>query len=99
MSNADGNVLVENIFISNDILTQPVGDPLHWPGVLPQTALSSEYANKLRKISSVLPDGYRVMMTESGYRIASGALMMLPGISPELVEMGFVMSMSTPISR
>lgn len=95
----DGHVLVENIFISDQILSQPVGNPKQWEGVLPKTKLLSEYANKLRSISSPLPESYRTVMRENGYNIASGALMMIPGMTSELVQMGFVMSMATPVSR
>lgn len=94
----DGNVLVENIFISDNILSQPIGDPHHWEGILPKSKLNSKYAQKLRAISSPLPDSYLAVMREGGYNIAQGALMMIPGMTPELVQMGFVMSMSTPIS-
>ncbi len=99
MSVPDGNVLVENIFISDNILSEKIADPRQWSGVLPNTKLSTDYARKLREMSSRLPDGYRVMMRESGYNIAEGAVMMIPGMTPALVEMGFVMSMSTPIGQ
>lgn len=95
----DGNVLVENIFISDDILAEPISDPHQWSGVLPNTKLRSDYARKLRAMSSPLPDSYRVMMRESGYNISENAVMMIPGMTPALVEMGFVMSMSTPIGQ
>jgi hypothetical protein len=95
----DGNVLVENIFISDQVLTQPVTEIQNWPGVQPTTPLASVYATRLRSISSPLPVSYLTMMTESGYQLSDSALMMLPGTSPELVEMGFVMSVSTPISK
>ena len=97
MSIPDGNVLVENIFISDNILSDKINDPCQWSGVLSNTKLRSDYARKLRALSSPLPDGYRVMMRESGYNIAESAAMMIPGMTPALVEMGFVMSMSTPI--
>ncbi|MBP6068724.1 MAG: VWA domain-containing protein [Anaerolineaceae bacterium] len=99
MSNADGNVLVENIFISDQLLDQPVNDIANWQGVLPTTHLRNGYAKKLRSISSPLPQSYRVMMLESGYTLSPDAVMMLPGMSTELVEMGFVMSMSTPVAQ
>jgi hypothetical protein len=95
----DGNVLIENIFISDRILSGPVTDHRQWPGINPETPLENTYANRLRAISSPLPESYRVMMLESGYQIAQDAVMMLPGISTELVEMGFVMSSSTPVAR
>ncbi len=100
MSNPDGNVLVENIFMSDQILSQPVlpGKATAWPGILPGTSLLSDYAKKLRSMSSPLPSNYRTVMLERGYSVDGGAVMMLPGDSKELVEMGFAMSMSTPTS-
>jgi hypothetical protein len=99
LANDDGNVLVENIFISDTITDETISQPSQWPGITPGTKLKTDYAKKLRAMSSPLPEGYRVMMLESGYQMASDAVMMLPGISPELVEMGFVMSTATPIAR
>lgn len=95
----DGNVLVENIFISDHILSERIADPKRWEGVRSRTKLNSDYARKLRTMSSPIPSGYRVMMRESGYEIADDALMMIPGMTPELVQMGFVMSMATPIGE
>mgnify|MGYP005849496679 FL=1 len=95
----DGNVLVENIFISDHILSERIADPKRWEGVRPKTKLNSDYARKLRAMSSPIPPGYRAMMRESGYEIADDALMMIPGMTPELVQMGFVMSMATPIGE
>ncbi len=97
MSNPDGKVLVENIFISDDILSSPIKDPSKWEGITSDTHLKSKYAQTLRSISSPLPSSYRIMMAESGYAISNKAVMMLPGSNPELLEMGFVMSMSTPV--
>lgn len=98
MGNPDGNVLVENIFISERILPQEVGSPEEWAGVSLETPLRNRYAKKLRDMSSPIPASYRVMMLEQGYQIGEDALMLLPGESPELIEMGFAMSMSTPTS-
>jgi hypothetical protein len=93
----DGNVLVENIFISDNLLAERISDIHKWGGVTPKTRLTNKYAEKLRSISSPLPQGYRSMMLESGYNLAEDAVMMIPGMTPALVEMGFVMSMATPI--
>lgn len=93
----DGNVLVENIFISDKILPQPVTDPGKWPGILPDTKLGEDYARKLRAISSPVPESYRAMMLENSYHLAEGALMLFPGTSSELVAMGFQMSAATPV--
>lgn len=93
----DGNVLVENIFISDDVLADPVVDPFRWEGVMPATGMRSDYARKLVRMSSPLPEAYRGTLRESGYTLAPGSLMMLPGTSPELVAMGFQMSAATPV--
>lgn len=99
MGNHDGNVLIENIFISDNILSQPIQDPYNWSGVLDSSKLRTQYAQKLQRMSSRIPESYRVMMAESGYAIQPGAYMMLPGINPDLIQMGFVMSMSTPMAQ
>ena len=93
----DGNILVENIFISDKVLAEPVRDPNKWPGIQPDATLASDYANKLRSMSSPIPESYRQMMQENNYSLTPGALMLLPGISPELVAMGFQMSAATPV--
>jgi hypothetical protein len=99
MSVPDGNVLLENIFISDRVLPAPISNPQQWPGILPGTELYESYARKLQSISSPLPENYRLAMRDAGYQLAPGALMMLPGMNPELVEMGFVMSAATPAMR
>jgi hypothetical protein len=99
LANDDGNVLIENIYISDTITDEMISQPSQWPGISPATKLNTDYAKKLRAMSSPLPEGYRVMMLESGYQMANNAVMMLPGSSPELVEMGFVMSTATPVAR
>ena len=97
MSVPDGNVLIENIFISDKVLSEPIRNPSKWPGILPDTELNSDYARKLRAMSSPIPASYRMMMLEHGYQLADGALMLFPGMSPELVAMGFQMSAATPV--
>lgn len=97
LSVPDGNVLVENIFISDQILSDQITDPRQWPGVLADTQLASDYARMLRDISSPLPDSYRILMLEMGFNIASDALMLIPGTNSELVELGFQMSAATRV--
>jgi len=97
MAVPDGHVLVENIFISDKILPKPVTDPYKWPGILPNTKLINDYARKLRMISSPVPESYRQMMLEMSYNLDARALMLLPGVNPELVAMGFQMSAATRV--
>lgn len=97
MKNSDGHVLVENIFISDRLLTEPIDDAYRWPGIRPDTPLKNKYALKLRAMSSPVPESYRIMMLEMGYNIAENALMFFPGTSPDLVEMAFQMSGATKV--
>jgi hypothetical protein len=93
----DGKVLVENIFISDEILSEPIRNTKQWTGIMPETQLELEFAKKLQRMTSVIPESYREMMEESSYSIEQGALMMLPGTSSDLVSLGFQMSAATPI--
>lgn len=95
MSVPDGNVLVENIFISDELLPKPIKDPLNWPGITAKTKFKNAYARKLQALSSPLPASYRQMMLEMGYTMSSDALMMLPGTDPQLIQLGFQMSAAT----
>lgn len=97
MSVPDGNVLVENIFISDHILNQPITQPRRWKGIHPDSELPDEHAVKLKHMSSVLPESYREMLIEADYLLKPGALMMLPGSCAELVSIGFQMSAATPV--
>lgn len=95
MTVRDGPVLVENIFISDKIVPYQITDLQQWPGILPGSQLGSDYAHKLRSMSSTLPESYRLMMEEMGYHLSPNASMLLPGTSPELVQMAFAMSTMT----
>lgn len=95
----DGPVLVENIFMSDTVVAEAIGDPRSWTGISNDTPLGSEYAIKLRNMSSPLPETYRVIMREWGYPIDPGTVMLLPGNSQELVSMGFTMSTITREAR
>ena len=97
MSVPDGNVLVENIFISDHLMNQPISEPRRWKGILADTSLEDEHARKLKMMSSVLPESYREMLVEADYQLSPGALMMLPGTCSELVSIGFQMSVATPV--
>ncbi|PEY37048.1 hypothetical protein CN354_12525 [Bacillus cereus] len=97
MSVPDGKVLVENIFISDEIIQEPISNIKQWKGIMPDTNISDEYGAKLQRLSSPIPESYREMMMEHGFHIADGALMMLPGTSADLVSLGFQMSAATPV--
>ncbi len=97
MAVKDGNVLVENIFVSNDLLGHGVDQPKRWQGVQDDTVFRDEYGYKLKKMSSIIPDSYRQMMIEANYSLSRNAYMMFPGSNPDLVSLGFQMSAATPV--
>jgi serine/threonine protein kinase len=98
MKVADGNVLVENVFISEQVLSGPMADVMQWSGVTRNTPLATPYADKLRRMSSPLPDSYRSGLNDFGFNLGSDAVMMLPGTSPELVKLAFQMSGMTGVA-
>lgn len=90
LSVSDGNVLVENVYIKEGIVQVP--DVRQWPGISCDGELSDDYAKVLFQMSSPLPDSYRNVITENGYKLAPGIGMFLPGNESELVELGCVIS-------
>ncbi|MBX3037147.1 MAG: VWA domain-containing protein [Anaerolineales bacterium] len=95
----DGNVLVENIFVSNKILSSQITEAKEWEGLLDESQLTDDYAKSLYKMSSEVPESYRIVINEMGYKIKTGARMMFPGSDSKMVELGFAMSGATPITK
>ncbi|MBE0682490.1 MAG: VWA domain-containing protein [Anaerolineales bacterium] len=91
----DGNVLVENIFITDQITlsSQNIND---WNGYRVSESTGDPYGDKLLAMSSRVPAGYAQIMSEqAGLKIREGTAMMFPGVSQEFIKTGFVMSMVT----
>jgi len=96
MAVPDGNVLVQNIFISDNIIKADVSDISHWSGISSVSELSNEYAKKLYAMSSKLPESYRRTINEMGFNLESNVRMMIPAIDSAILNLGFAMSGSTP---
>jgi hypothetical protein len=96
MANDDGNVLVENIYVGDDLTRQPINGIERWRGVLQEGELKNPYAQKLFRMSSPLPASYASMIGEEGYSLEAGSRMLIPGSSSELIELAFAMSGATP---
>jgi uncharacterized protein YegL len=95
----DGHVLVENIFISDELIDSPI-DARSWSGFKEKTTFpKSDHATRLLGMSSRVPESYGNLMRKAGYPIETGTVMLYPGTSPELVEMAFQMSVATPIGQ
>lgn len=91
----DGNVLVENIYISNDIsISTP--EINNWPGYEHGQDLKNPYGNKLLAMSSKLPESYRKLINEhqtsTSLKLTQGAAMMFPGVNPEFVRQAFAIN-------
>lgn len=95
----DGKVLVENIFISDNLLSEKITDASSWPGIVSTTTLKNSYARKLRELSSPIPPSYHQVMLEMGYHLDPEAVMLFPGINQEMVAMGFQMSAATGVGQ
>ena len=95
MANDDGNVLIENIYVGSDLTKKAIKDIESWSGVQNEDELKSDYAKKLFRMSSPLPESYSQVLEQSGYSIAAGSRMLIPCHSRELIELAFTMSGAT----
>jgi uncharacterized protein YegL len=92
---SDGPVLVEHVYMVEDILRQPVQDWHQWSGVLKPNEITNIHARRLFHLSSPLPHAYRQNINDYGYRLQKGAQLFFPGTHPELVKLAFAMSAGT----
>lgn len=104
LSVADGNVLLENIYIGAQLLHQPITNPQTWPGVLSPAEIREPadmpYIQNLWHMSSSLPESYAAMLAETeGYQMQAGAKMLIPAETSKLVALAFAMSGATPITQ
>jgi hypothetical protein len=96
MSNDDGNVLIENVYVGPSLLKKPIRDPEQWAGIHDVSELKDPYAQKLFAMSSPLPVSYARIIEREGYSIRAGARMLMPCDNKELLELAFAMSGATP---
>lgn len=88
----DGNVLIENIFITDQI-SLPNTKTTVWPGYRHNETTGDPFGDKLLAMSSQIPAYYAQMMREqAGLTIREDTAMMFPGINADFIKTGFVMS-------
>jgi len=93
----DGNVLVMNIFITDQIAL-PSNGFKEWRGYFPNESTGDPYGDKLLSISSLIPQSYgEILQTQMGWNVKSGAAMMFPGINQEFIKAGIVASTITGV--
>jgi hypothetical protein len=96
MSNDDGYVLIENIFVGPNLTASPIADVEQWPGIRQPAELQNTYAKKLYAMSSSLPTTYAEVIGREGYGLQAGSRMLIPGSDSNLIELAFAMSGATP---
>ncbi len=97
LSVADGLVLVENVYVADNMLRESVQDWRQWSGVLKPKQLVNDYARFLFGLSSPLPETYRLNMNNYGYNLQKGAALFFSGTHVELVRMAFAISTATQL--
>lgn len=97
MSVSDGNVLVENVYVANNMLRREVHNWEQWAGVLRESELVDDYARYLWNLSSRLPETYRQNINNYGYHLQPGAAMFFPGANSDLVRLAFVITAATQL--
>jgi len=96
MSNGDGNVLIENIYVGPNLFKHPVADIENWVGIRSEDELQDPYAKKLFRMSSLLPPSYTDVIESEGYSLQAGSRMLIPCSNKDLIELAFTMSGATP---
>jgi len=92
MSNDDGNVLIENIYVGPALTAKPLGDARQWPGLFSVDEIVNPHAAHLFEMSSRLPETYAALLAEEGYNMKPGCHMLIPGTNQELIRLAFTMS-------
>jgi hypothetical protein len=93
----DGPVLVENVYMADEVLRAPTTNWRQWLGVLKPKELTSKYAQFLFHLSSPLPETYRQSINNYGYHLQKGAALFFPGTQTELVRLAFAVSTVTQL--
>lgn len=93
----DGAVLVENVYVADNMLRRPVNNWQQWPGVLRDNELADDYARFLFSLSSRLPESYRQNINNYGYHLQPGAALFFPGANSDLVRLAFVITAATQL--
>jgi len=89
---SDGNVLIENIYVTNDIQLSN-GDVHAWSGYRQGDDTQNAYGNKLLRFSSILPESYRtVVNSHQKMCLEPGSAMLFPGTSSEFISEAFTMN-------
>lgn len=98
MGTLDGRVLISNVTYDNEIL-HTIPDIDSWSGYQAREEVPTLLGQTLFEMSSMLPDRYRSVMREFGFRLGDNSRMLFPAKFKDLIEISFVMSGATPVVR
>ena len=97
--NEDGPVLIENIFVGEQLLDKPILDIQQWEGVRNSSELAASamrFLLPLYEMSSPMPASYAANLKNTyGYNLKEQAKMLIPATSIDLVELAFAVSAAT----
>ena len=91
----DGAVLMENIYMAQDMLRHPPKSWQEWHGVQRAGDLNDDYARFLFRLSSPIPESYRENLNNYDYQLQPGAVLFFPGAHSELMRLAFAISTAT----
>lgn len=92
LSTKDGNVLIENIYMKNDISFIPVQAVNNWKGFQNSYQFKDQYAKSLFEGSSLIPQSYREVLNEFGCKFQPNSRLFFPGSTTKLLELAFATS-------
>ena len=97
METPDGNVLLENIYLGDNILSKPISNTAEWAGISDTQELNDPYSRFLHEHSSVWPDRYaKYFNKEYKFNLKSNTRMFFPAENIDSIKMAFTASTATP---
>lgn len=95
----DGSVLVQNLYISDDLLSTSISNIYSWAGYTESDVdnFKDNYGRFLLRSSSPLPQTYASVLKDYGFNLKTGTKMMYPAQEASLIKLAFTASISTPL--
>ncbi len=94
----DGKVLLENIYLSEEVLNGTPKDMTSWAGIANINALKETDAKFLFNHSSAFPKPYVGYINQAyGYNIKLGSRMFFPANTVDVIKIAFTATTATPV--
>lgn len=99
MSTPDGNVLLYNIYIGDELDEANIGPLRQWTGIVSEDQLHDDYAKALFRMSSPMPRMIHSRINELGFPMDAASMMLFPGNSIEMLRHGLAVTGETMVTR